>query len=120
MFGCYRKGDANDPEIYVAAVAAVLSEYPESVIDFVTDPRTGLPRKSKWLPNPAEVSEACEEHMAPIRHAEARRRQVEQQMDERASATRQGEREAVNAGFKQLSASLKVGELVPSSAEDAA
>lgn len=61
LFGCFRKGDANDPEIYTAAVAAVLSEYEPDVIVRVTDPRTGLPRKTKFLPNPAEVAEACEE-----------------------------------------------------------
>jgi hypothetical protein len=61
LFGCYRKGDANDPEIYTAAVAAVLAEYEPDVITRVTDPRTGLPRKTKFLPNPAEVSEACDE-----------------------------------------------------------
>lgn len=61
LFGCYRKGDANDPEVYTAAIAAILSEYPQEVVDYVTDPRTGLPRKLKFMPNPAEVSEACEE-----------------------------------------------------------
>ena len=61
LFGCYRRGDANDPEIYTAAVAAVLAEYEPDVITRVTDPRTGLPRKTKFLPNPAEVAEACDE-----------------------------------------------------------
>ena len=60
LLGCYRRDEANDPEIYIAAVAAILSEYPRSVIEYVTDPRTGLPRTSKWPPNPAEVSEACD------------------------------------------------------------
>lgn len=60
MFGCFRKGDANDPETYTAAVAAVLSEYSVEVIQRVTDPRTGLPRTNKLMPNPAEVGEACE------------------------------------------------------------
>ena len=60
MFGCYRKQDANDPEIYVAAIGATLNEFPPAVIDFVTDPRTGLPSRLKWLPTVAEVREACE------------------------------------------------------------
>lgn len=60
MFGCYRKQDANDPDIYVAAVASILNEYPPAVIDYVTDPRTGLPNRLKWLPTVAEVREACE------------------------------------------------------------
>jgi hypothetical protein len=60
MFGCYRKSEANDPETYVAAIAAVLSEYPADVVQWVTDPRRGIPRKLRWPPNPAEVVEACE------------------------------------------------------------
>lgn len=62
LFGCYRKADANDPEIYTMAVAATLAEYSPEVIEFVTDPRTGLPAKLKWLPTVAEVREACEGH----------------------------------------------------------
>ena len=60
MFGCYRKDDAHDPDTYAAAISAVLAEYPEGVVRYVTDPRTGLPRKMKFLPSVAEVSEACE------------------------------------------------------------
>lgn len=71
LFGCYRKGDANDPEIYTAAVAAVLSEYDPEVIVRVTDPRTGLPRKTKFLPNPAEVSDACDEARIAIKAEKA-------------------------------------------------
>lgn len=62
MFGCYRKGDANDPEVYTMAVAATLAEYTAEVIDYVCDPRTGLPAKLKWLPTVAEVREECERH----------------------------------------------------------
>ena len=62
MFGCYRKGEANDPETYTMAIAATLAEYPAEVIQHVTDPRTGLPAKLKFLPSVAEVREACEDH----------------------------------------------------------
>lgn len=60
MFGCYRKGDANDPDTYVAAVAAILADYDDDVIRRVTDPRTGIARKLKFMPNPAEVAEECD------------------------------------------------------------
>jgi len=30
------------------------------VIEYVTDPRTGIARKSKWMPSVAEISDACE------------------------------------------------------------
>ena len=70
LFGCYRKGDANDPETYTAAVMAILAEYPKEVIHYVTDPRTGIPRKSKFMPNPAEVSEACDAAKLTLRAEE--------------------------------------------------
>jgi hypothetical protein len=60
LFGCYRKNEANDPEIFTAAVAGVLADYPREVIEYVTDPRTGLARKSKWMPSVAEIADACE------------------------------------------------------------
>lgn len=62
MFGCYRKAEASDPEIYAAATSAVLAEYPQEIIDYVTDPRTGLPSNSQWLPSVFEVRKACNEH----------------------------------------------------------
>lgn len=65
LLGCYRTGDANDPEIYVRSVAAVLSEYPVEVMKAVCDPRFGLPAKSKWLPTIFEIKDACEAAMAP-------------------------------------------------------
>lgn len=61
MFGCYRKGEANDPATYVAAITLILAEYEPDVIERVTDPRTGIPRQMKFMPNPAEVATACEE-----------------------------------------------------------
>lgn len=60
LFGCYRKGDANDPDTYTAAITAILAEYAPEVIQRATDPRTGLARKLKFLPTVAEVSEECE------------------------------------------------------------
>jgi hypothetical protein len=70
MFACYRKAEASDPEIYAAAVAAVLNDYPTEVIDYITDPRTGLPSKSQWLPSVFEVRRACEEHQDYLRKVE--------------------------------------------------
>jgi hypothetical protein len=36
-------------------------------IEWVTDPRTGLASKLKWLPTVAEIREACEDHYGPKR-----------------------------------------------------
>lgn len=74
LFGCFRTGGAAEPEIFVAGVAAVLSDYPASVVQSVVDPRNGLPSACNWLPTIAEVKKACEARMEPIRRAEARER----------------------------------------------
>ena len=66
LFGCYRKGDANDPETYTAAITAILAEYEPEVIQRVTHPRTGIPRQLKFMPNPAEVAEACDKARVTI------------------------------------------------------
>lgn len=63
LFGCYRKTEANDAEVLAAAVAATLAEFPVEVIEYVTDPRTGLPATSKWPPTVFEVREACEKRL---------------------------------------------------------
>lgn len=66
LFGCYRRGEANDPEIYCAAIAAILGEYSREIIDYATDPRTGLPSKGDFLPTVAEVRSFCEARAAHI------------------------------------------------------
>jgi hypothetical protein len=53
------------------AVAATLADYPPDVIEYVTDPRTGLPAKCKWLPSVAEVREACEDHWKFVKARQA-------------------------------------------------
>lgn len=60
MLGCYRKGEANDPKIYGATVAAILARYSKAVIDAVTDPVRGLPVQTDFMPTPKEIREACE------------------------------------------------------------
>jgi hypothetical protein len=44
------------------AIAATLADYPREVAEHVTDPRSGLPAKCKFLPSVAEVREACEDY----------------------------------------------------------
>jgi len=58
--GVYRKSDLNDPEMYSAALIAVFSEYPPSIINRASHPVHGLPSRSKFLPTVSEVREACE------------------------------------------------------------
>lgn len=100
MFGCFRKGEANDPETYVAAVTSTLARYPESIIVAVTHPSSGLPISSNFLPSVKEVFDACEARMQPIREAEARRRRIEKQI---------AEREEFERGRAELSEHIKSG-----------
>lgn len=83
LFGCYRRGEANDPETYCAAVAAVLAEYPEETIRYVTDPRSGLPSRVHWMPTVGEVRQACESHYGPMRRAMEREAAERRQLAER-------------------------------------
>lgn len=61
MYSCYRKDEAFNPDVFLTAAAAILSEYSEAVIRYVTDPRTGLPSRQKWPPQASEIKEACED-----------------------------------------------------------
>ena len=72
MLACYRRDDAIEPEMYSAAVAATLTDFSRDVVDFITDPRTGIASQLKFLPSVAEVREACElerEKMWKRKHA---------------------------------------------------
>lgn len=63
LFGAYRKADANDPDAYVASIAAVLSLYEADVVREVTDPRTGIQATEKFaafLPNAGELKLYCD------------------------------------------------------------
>lgn len=83
LVGCYRQGEAADPEVYLAALAAIMAEYPEDIVRVVTDPRSGLPSRSKWLPTVCEVRAECDRIAGDrARTVEASRRR-EQQFAER-------------------------------------
>jgi hypothetical protein len=83
LLGCYRTGDANDPETYVAAIAAILSRYPQEVMTSVTHPATGLPSKKSWLPTVKEVVDACDEANEPAVQNALRLKRVKEQVEMR-------------------------------------
>lgn len=63
LFGSYRRGDANDPDAYVAAITAVLAMYDTDLIREVTDPRTGIATSEKYMsfmPNAGELKVYCD------------------------------------------------------------
>lgn len=85
LLGCYRTGEANDPETYVAAITAILARYPEEVMTKVTHPVTGLPSQSKkgFLPTVKEVFDACEEANEPIIQHALRLKRIKEQLEAR-------------------------------------
>jgi hypothetical protein len=83
LLGCYRKGDANDPDTYVAAITATLARYPQDVIKAVTHPATGLPTQKDFLPTVREVFLACEAIIQPRREAAARQARIAKQIADR-------------------------------------
>lgn len=66
LLGSYSRARPHDPETYTDAIAATLAGYPVEVIQRVTDPRTGLQRKLKWLPEVADVVEACDAEVSRL------------------------------------------------------
>jgi len=74
LFGYYPRNEANDPEIFITGATAMLSSYPEIVVERVCDPIRGLPAKSKFLPSIAEIRAACETEMVWFDTVERRSR----------------------------------------------
>lgn len=60
LFGSFRKGEANDPETYVAAVLTILMDYPDEIVNEVCHPSRGLPATCDFLPTMKELKTACE------------------------------------------------------------
>jgi hypothetical protein len=46
--------------MFLMAVTAILSRYPQSVVEKVCHPNDGIAGKNKFLPSIAEIKEACE------------------------------------------------------------
>lgn len=63
LFGCYRRGDANDPDQYVASIAAVLTLYEPDLVRRATDPRSGIStdeRFCNYMPNSGQLKVYCD------------------------------------------------------------
>src|SRR3979409_2398009 len=68
LFGSYRADQYPDPEGFMVSLGMVLEQYSDEIVVYVTDPRTGVQRRSVWPPSIAEVVSACN-----ARHAELQR-----------------------------------------------
>ena len=55
--------------MFKTSLGAVLEGYPDEVIAYVCDPRTGIQRRSKWPPTISEMVDACDEHRAFLEKA---------------------------------------------------
>lgn len=73
LFSAYRRDDFSDPEGFVSQLGTILSDFPEEVVVYITSPKTGLQRRSKWPPTISEVLTACEEHQEFLVRARAPR-----------------------------------------------
>ena len=59
--GCYRRDEAQNPEMFAAALALILGEYPYAVVDYVADPRTGVITEFPMgLPNVGQIRKFCD------------------------------------------------------------
>jgi hypothetical protein len=99
MLDCFRTGEANNPEVFVTAIAATLARYPDQVIYDVTDPRTGIPSKISWMPTIKDVREACDRAYAPIQQQVERERRIAEQL-----AAREAEENKPRPTLEQLQA----------------
>lgn len=73
IFGAYRADQYADPEGFKNSLGAVLEQFPDEVVVYIADPRTGIVRRSKWPPTISEVIEAAEDHIAHLERMKARR-----------------------------------------------
>jgi hypothetical protein len=72
LLSAYRRDDYADPVGFVTQLGLVLADYPDDVIEYVTDPRTGIQHRQKFPPVIAEVADACHERLEYLqRSAEA-------------------------------------------------
>ena len=80
LFSAYRRDDFADPEGFVAQLGVILCDFSEEVVTYVTSPKTGLQRRSKWPPTISEILEACEGHQLHLERLRHRRPLVEQRL----------------------------------------
>lgn len=59
----------------MTSLGAVLEQFPDEVIVYITDPRTGIQRRSKWPPTINEIIEAGEQHQEHLARFRAPRRE---------------------------------------------
>lgn len=70
LFSAFRADQYSDPEGYLMSLGLVLEQYPDQVIVYISDPRTGVQRHLKWPPTISEIVEACDARAAELKRNE--------------------------------------------------
>lgn len=70
LFSAFRADQYSDPDGYMISLGMVLEQYPDDVVVYITDPRTGVQRHLKWPPTISEVVEACDNRIAELKRNE--------------------------------------------------
>lgn len=78
LVGSYPRHAVDAPEIYARAIVSLLVEYPAKIASAAIDRVT---RSCKFIPTRAEVFDALEMQMAPLRALEVRARTMRQRIE---------------------------------------
>lgn len=115
LLGCYRTGDANDPEVYIAGVVRILSAYPMDVVNRAIDPLMGLPSRVDWLPKFSEIKTACEDIYGPMRRLAEWDRRAILQIQERDKIEGRSVRSAeqIRAALARDGVKIQIGHVGP-------
>jgi hypothetical protein len=70
LFSAYRTEQYADPDGFMVSLGIVLEQYCDEVVLYVTNPRTGIQRRSIWPPSIAEVVRACDARQAELHRIE--------------------------------------------------
>jgi hypothetical protein len=63
--GCYRRDEAQNPDVFAAALKAVLMDYPADIARYAADPRTGVVSAFPMgLPNVGQIRQFLEDQQA--------------------------------------------------------
>lgn len=73
LFASYRKADFDDPDAFINVLGSALEDYSVEVIEYVTNPKTGIQRRSKFPPTVSEIVAECEQHAAFLGRVEKMR-----------------------------------------------
>lgn len=66
LFSAFRADQYSDADGYLTSLGLVLEQYPNEVIIYITDPRTGIQRHAKWPPTISEIVEACDTRVSDL------------------------------------------------------